>query len=262
MKKIKVFIACIKQSLIYEMQYKASFIFNCFTSIGWTYLSFLTVTLVGSNMPSIYTNWTKNQYLLFWVLNFISEGVVSTIFKRNYEKIPDKIVNGELDYILTRPFKSKLLATLGQIRFDTLPGFFFINFIAFRSVLNLESSNALFTNILLFISFLILLPVIRYSLVTATISLCFWLLGASNIMFLTHQIISFAHYPINAFGKAFSFIFTFIFPIAFISFFPAKILFDFSITHFLILIFVAIILYKISDFIWNLGLKNYSSASS
>ncbi len=244
------------------MQYRANFILNFLTGVGWVMLSYMTMNITGSNIQAIYTNWAPHEYRLFWCLNFLAEGILSTLFKRNLERIPDNILKGKLDYTLTRPFNSKFLASMGYTRMDNLPGFIFIFSVAVISLTHIDNGSYFIVNLLFFILFLILASILYYSLIISFVSLSFWLIGAFNLIYLMQQIEVFANYPIKAFGRFLSFVFTFFIPIAFIATFPAESILTVSYWKIIIMVLVTSILYKISDLIWQRGLKTYSSASS
>lgn len=262
MKFFRILKASLKQSFIYEMQYRINLIINSITGLGWTFMSFLTINIIGSNVTSISSNWEISEYRLLWGINFIAQGITSAICKRNIERLPEKILKGDLDFIITRPFSSKILASLGYIRLNTILGFIFVLFTVIKSLANIQNNQPLILNLLLLFIILIFSSIIYYSLMISLASLSFWFLGAHNLIYFSHNLLFFANYPIKAFGATLSFIFTFIFPIAFISTFPAEVILEFSLIKFLLIIIAAVLTYKISDLIWNLGLRNYSSASS
>jgi ABC-2 type transport system permease protein len=254
--------ASLRQSFIYEMQYRLNLAINMFAGFGWTIISFITVNVIGSNVSTIYSNWTKDEYNLLWAIMFASIGVFSTIFKRNIEKIPEKILKGDLDFTIIKPFNSRLLASLGYIRMDNIPGFIFIMYIAIRSLVNIDNGNLLFFNILLFAFFLLVSTVIMYSLYIGIVTISFWFLGADNLTYFAHMLIMFGNYPVRVFGGALQFFFTFLFPIAFISTFPAESIISLSFIKLLLTILVAIVVYYLTGLLWKLGLRSYSSASS
>lgn len=262
MKFFKILKACLRQSIVYEMQYRANLLVNFLTGVGWVLLSYLTMNITGSNIQAIYTNWAPHEYRLFWCLNFLAEGTLSIFFKRNLERIPDNILKGKLDYTLTRPFNSKLLASMGYTRIDNIPGFIFIFSVAVTSLTHIDNGSYFVVNLIFFILFLILASILYYSLIISFVSLSFWLIGAYNLIYLMQQIEVFANYPIKAFGRFLSFVFTFIIPIAFIATFPAETILTVSYWKIIIMILVTLLLYKLSDCVWIKGLKNYSSASS
>jgi len=262
MKIFRILKASIRQSIIYEMQYRVNLVMNSIAGFGWTFMSFLTINIIGSNVSSIYSLWTVTEYRLLWGMNFIAEGIVSSFFKRNLEMLPDKILKGDLDFILTRPFNSKILASLGYTRIDTLLGFIFESYIVLYSLLHLNNGIPFLINILCLIILCICGSIVYYSLMISFLTFSFWLLGAFNLVYLIHQIVSFANYPINAFGRFFTILFTFIIPIAFIATFPAESLINFSPLKMVIIILVTVLIYKLSDLLWFIGLKSYSSASS
>ncbi len=263
MKKFfKIFLAKIRQSLNYDMQYRTNFFVNSFASFGWAFLSYLIVIVIGSNVDSIRSYWLESEYLLIWAIFNIAETIVNTISKRSVEKIPDLILKGNLDSIITKPFNSKILSSIGYIRFELIPSLIFEFFIAIKSIKLLSNSLNIFWNLTIFLILVILTSTLYYSLIMIIISFVFWLVGAYNILYLFQSLMQFGNYPINSFGKIFRILFSSLFPIYFLGHLPAEIIIHNSFIKIFIIVALTLIFYKISDKIWHWGLGRYESASS
>lgn len=262
MKFARILCASLKQSIIYEMQYRTNFFIDLLANLGWASLSFLTINIIGSNVSNISQNWTKAEYTLLWGIAFISDYSISCLFKRNIERIPEKIVKGDLDFIISKPFNSKILASLGYARLDMIFPLLGCLFITFKALLQIQNDLSAVLNVFLFFILLIPTSIVAYSMLIGFISLSFWLLGADNLVYIVSNINQFSRYPTTAFGGFFRLFLTIIIPISFMGTFPAEAIIHVSLTKVLLVIFVAIVTYKISDIIWNLGLRSYSSASS
>ncbi|MDD3648125.1 MAG: ABC-2 family transporter protein [Candidatus Dojkabacteria bacterium] len=261
MKLIKIITTSIKQSLIYDMQYRTNLIVNAFATLGWTSISFITINIVGSKAEVISQTWTVDEYRLLWGTFYCSLLLVWFFFKWNIQYIPDKIVKGDLDYIIVKPFSSKVLASIGQVRIETTPTIIFAVYVVIRSLDNINPGFP-FLELLLFLILIFFTALLFYSLFMIVITFSFWFLGAFNLSNLFVRISSFANYPVNIFGKFFTLFFFTVFPIAFISTIPAEAILELSIVKALLVIAVALIVSKLSSLFWRLGLKNYSSASS
>lgn len=262
MKIARILRASLRQSIIYEMQYRVNFFINAIATLGWTFLSFLTVDIIGARVTSISTNWSKDEYILLWGIASVSINIFIGLCKRNLEKIPDKVLHGELDFLIVKPFNSKLLASIGYTRFGTLPAFILRLYLTLISLANIQNGQPFWINLSVLVLLLVFATIVYYSLYTIVVSLSFWLIGAHNLTYFAFSLSNFAYYPIKSFGTFFSFIFTFIFPLAFLATFPAEAIIEVSVVKVLLVILVAIITYKVSDIVWNLGLRQYESASS
>ncbi len=262
MKIIKIIKACIKQSIIYDFQYRTHLVINSLVSFGWTFLSFLTVDIVGERSEIINSGWEKHEYRLFWGITFISVHVVWFFFKTSIQEIPDKIVRGNLDSTLVKPYNSKILASLGRIRIEIIPTTFFTLYVVIRALSKLSNSLPLSVDILITLIITSIASIIFYSIFISMVSLSFWLIGADNLSFLFTRIMGFSFYPLEAFSDFIRILFTTLIPLAFFSTIPAEIIINFSLDKFILLLLAALITSKISDIIWNLGLKSYQSASS
>lgn len=244
------------------MQYRTNLLLNLLAHLGWTLFSLLTMNIISSRASSISLHWSKEEYTLLWGMFRTSIEIVWFFARRNINNIPYKITQGDLDFLIVKPFNSKLLASLGKTRIEVLPAFIFSVYVSIKALTQIETTSFFGLRVLLFLILILFAALLLYSLYITFVTFSFWLLGAYNLNSLFTKTMEFGNYPISTFGKFFELFFTCIFPLAFISTFPAEAIIDNSLFKVLLVILVAVISYKVSNLLWNLGLKRYESASS
>ena len=198
--------------------------------------------------------WTLKQILFMYGLNLIGYSLWSCFFI-NTISLPYYIRRGEFDRFLLRPIEPIFQIMMDGFDEDSW-GELIIGLAVFTYAwIQLEIS----------VWYVFLIPIIALSscfiyagtsIVLSTVS--FFTVSQADVANFTFEIRELAQYPITIYPKIFQIIFTFIFPVAFVAFFPSAALFD-KIPIWLIALvpIVAFGYYKLSKLIWNIGVKHY-----
>ena len=113
------------------------------------------------------------------------------------------------------------------------------------------------------ILFIVLGTIINTSIYLIFNSLNFWIIQGNDIAYLILTIRQFAKYPLNIFPTIIRIIISYVFPFAFVSYYPTLYLIGKGnklIPIYTILMGILIVL--IASFIWNRGIKNYNSTGT
>ena len=93
---------------------------------------------------------------------------------------------------------------------------------------------------------------------------CFWMTNSGYVMTTAFKLKDYAKYPVSIFSRVFRFIFTFIIPIGFISYYPSTMFVkasQLSVYTYLTPV-VGIFFFILSYKIWMYGAKNYSGTGT
>jgi len=101
---------------------------------------------------------------------------------------------------------------------------------------------------------------VMISLMVIASSVAFWVLNVTPLLNLIFRLREYTKYPMDIFDPFLRFIFSFVIPIAFVSYYPSKIFLRHSNNNLLVLIlpFIGISLFLIAYKIWTKGAKRYT----
>ncbi len=226
-------------------------------------LRFFTFTffiIILVNRTTALAGYSLDQTILFYLsYNFVDN--LAQLFFREVYRFRPAVVSGTFDFYLIKPFNPlfrSLTAGPDLLDFITIiPLTFAIMFFIQR--LNITNALNLITYIILLgIGFLIALSfhilVLSLAVVTTEID---------HAVMVYRDITSMGRMPIDIYVEPLKSLLTFVIPVGMMMSFPAKSLLGIlSPVAFVYAILFAIILFYLSLKIWNLALKQYSSASS
>lgn len=259
---LKIYQKLIKFSAIRETTYRASFFLEILVEALYLVVSLVGIRVIFWNIKEV-AGWNFYQMLvLLGVSGLFSEIVLGMAFIFNLRRLPEKIANGELDLVLTKPFNSQFAVSLWHPYFalipSLIPGLALI-FLGFNLGGFSFKPIYLFPFLIIFSSGL----VIAYSLGMMVTTLSFWFINATPLPNLAEEIFRLSGRPFSIFNGVWRIFFLLFVPVAFMVSFPAKTLMgDFVWWWVPVSIFLAIIFLWLSSVLWRFGLKRYSSASS
>lgn len=213
-----------------------------------------------------FPGWGQYEVAFLYGFSLLSESM-SVMFFYSTFNISNFVINGWFDNLLIRPM-------------SVYPQFLFkgINFVAISDLTSaliiivyslMKMPNILtFTMLLKSLAFLICATMLRVAIFTIVNSISFWTNKATSVhsicCFMTIRIPKF---PLTILPKLLQSLLTFIIPIGFIAYFPVSNILSKNITEnnlsgIVVIIFVSILLYLISIFTFQKGLKKYESAGS
>ena len=206
--------------------------------------------------------WNFYEVLLLYGLLNIALGYVDLFFDEMYEVGPYYIKDGTFDLIALRPIhpiisimsKSQSVTSFGYIIIGMIMTIF--SLIKLNIMINLQT--------LLFIAFITLIGgIIIGAIITILCVTSFWVIDSNEIMWSAFTMYKFSEYPLSVYNNFIKFILIFIFPFAFVSFFPASYLLnkDYGMIAF-IAPMIAILFWFIAVKLWNWGLKHYKSSGT
>lgn len=251
--QIKISFLSVKYALIREMLNKTTFITNIIFMI-LNNASFIIQWLILYSLKDNVGGYTFNQVMLLWGIAASTYGFSHFFFKKAYS-LSDEINNGKLDSYLVQPKNVLISAITTDVETsaigDLLYGYIMLFVYGFT-----------IPRFILFTLFTVCGGLILTSIAVILASLSFWF-SKSDIISDTGNslMVNFATYPDGIFkGIAKMLLFTLI-PVGIVNYIPVKIIAEFNIYLFLIIICVTLLLIIMAFVVFFKGLKKYSSSN-
>ena len=251
----------IRFSVSKAMEFRLDFFFRVFMDlvyygiqIGFYRTVFLQTPLLGG--------WDKDQALAFMGGYLVVDAISMTLFSNNMWWFPVLVNRGDMDYYLVRPVSSLFFVSLRDFAANSLINLAFAICILSWALARLPhppGPGAL-------IVFLIMLPVgafLHYLMHMLSLLPVFWMGSGSNLHGIFYSFGRFMERPDGIFTGWVRRILVSILPFCLMASFPARVLLDGPawgiLLHFAV---VTAGIFGLVLFIWNRGMRAYSSASS
>jgi ABC-2 type transport system permease protein len=108
--------------LVRDMTFRANFLLECLTSLGWMSMNLAFYLLVFTFTPEIGqgSGWTKAPFFVFVGTGLIVNSVVQALFMPSAEELTEMVRTGGLDAVLVRPLDAQFLLSLHRVDFSSL----------------------------------------------------------------------------------------------------------------------------------------------
>lgn len=201
------------------MQYRTEFLLKGAMAVFWLGITLLPLVIVFG-VRSTVQGWSYPEALVvlgwFVLLKGILEGGVSP----SLTAVAEGVRTGALDFVLLKPADAQFLVSTARFepwRVVDLVGGLALLVYAFR---RLGRAPAL-EHVLVAAVLLALAVVLLYSLWIIVVSASFWVVRVDNLSYLFQSIFDAARWPVTVFRGALRFVFTFVFPLALMTTYPA-----------------------------------------
>jgi len=246
--------------LLRELGFRANFILRILGNLLSFGINILFFRIIYLNAPSI-GGWDLYQVLILVSTCQIINSLHSALFG-GIARLNDYVQGGGLDLILLKPLDPQFLISLRFVDFQSLVGLIFpVALIIYIASLGKISPNP--SHIILYLLLLISGLLLRYSLGFLVMASALWIVRADALYSLYNYIASLAQYPLSIYQGGVRLFFTLVIPIIVIANYPAlsligRLSFPFVVLALAITFFFLLI----SRYIFFLGLRSYTSASS
>lgn len=250
---LKIMFLSVKYNLMKCMTNNVAFVTSVIMMI-FNNASFIIQWLTIFTLRESIGGYTLNDVMLFWAISSGGYGLAHILFN-GVNKLPEYIEEGKLDVYLTIP-KNPLCyvatSSLEPSAFGDL-AYGYISLVIF---------NFSIRNIFLYTLLIIFSALIFTSFVCIYNSMSFYFYRFSYVTeALKDVMINSSLYPDVIFNRAVKIIFFTLVPSAFASWIQVKLIMEFSLCKFLLLLGVTILLVILAFVIFHKGLKNYSSSN-
>lgn len=261
MKYVRLFKEFMRACLIEEFEYRANFAANVLSTVFWLVMAILTVQLYFYRTQEI-GGWSFYEVLVLLGIFNAVHGFIEFILQPNMSRLVNHIRKGTLDFVLTKPVDSQFYVSFRHLVFwrlsDVLLG---LGLVAY-ALWQLQAIPGYMEIIQFTIVFLASLVVV-YSLWMGMMMFSFWAVKVDNLSYLFSSFFETARFPVSVYKGFLRITLTYIFPIAFITTFPASALIG-RIHGWQVVwsVGIACVCFVVTRVLWRFALKHYTSASS
>ncbi len=107
--------------LVRDMTFRANFILECLTSLGWMSMNLAFYLLVFQFTPEIGkgTGWSREPFFAFVATGLIINSIVQALFMPSAEELTEMVRTGGLDGVLVRPLDAQFLLSMHRVDFSS-----------------------------------------------------------------------------------------------------------------------------------------------
>ena len=256
----------LKLSIQLQLEYPA-FLIGWFFANGLQFLAGLMILKFLMDKFQFINGWSFGQIAFMYGIGAISHALAIIFFIQTWS-IEYRVTEGRFDTMLLRPlsiyfqFATEYINLIGLT--DLLPGM-----IIFIYGINAVGFQFTFGNFFAVLFIILGATFIRGAIYTFTGSIAFWTKRSYHLIPINNMIFEKTiMYPTTIFGNAVQWVLTFLFPLAFVAFYPASYLLNMDMGLNIPgpipvwTFFIGIIMLFLSVLLFHLGLKKYDSAGS
>ena len=251
--QLKVMMLTTKYALMRQMINKASFITNIiFMILNDT--CFIVQWVILYSLKEDVGGYSFNQILLLWGIAASTYGVANFFFRKALS-LSDTIVTGKLDSYLVQPKNVLLSVITADVEVSAIGDLIYGYIMLFVSGITIEK-------FLLFNLFSICGGIIIVCVAVLLGSLSFWIGNSDMIADMGNSLATnFATYPDGIFKGAVRILILTLIPVGVTSYIPIWVMTKFDLGLTMLVIGVTIALTTLAFFVFNRGLRRYSSSN-
>jgi len=267
MRTIKLYLRFFAASLKNALEYRLGFLTEMFTTIVFYGTTGLTLWILLDRFKVI-KGWTLYQALFLFNLNVIAYGIAAFVFYWSMVYMEQMIQRGEFDIVLIRPMNSLLYTIMGR-NYPSFIGHLILGAILFvicgvHLAIHVTALKVVF--LVLDIGGAVLIHSALFVMVGA---LTFWIVRSYSLFdVMTNTFDHLIDYPVSIYGKAIQGFLTFIIPMAFINFYPARFFLQRTGDNLFNPVLqygtpaVGIVFFFLAYQLWKIGVNRYESTGS
>jgi ABC-2 type transport system permease protein len=261
----RLFAVQLRTATIGSMQYRGDFVVRGLIAVLWLGVALAPLVVVFGARAQV-AGWTFAEALVvvgwFTLLKAVLEGAVSP----SLTAVVEHVRHGTLDFVLLKPADAQFLVSTAKFepwRVIDLAGSLVIFAYAFHLLGRWPGPQ----QILLGLAFLVLATVTLYSIWILVVSASFWVVKVDNLSYLFGSLFDAGRWPIDVFRGVFHgalrFAFTFVFPLALMTTYPARALLgNLDARTALLALGGGLLFAAVARRVWKRALAMYTSASS
>jgi len=257
-----IYAALWKNSVTRETMFKGNFLLWILVELLWfgMQLSFIGVIYLHTDAIG---SWTKWQVVMLVGASHFIQQIFQAFFLINCANLSELVRTGKLDFLLMLPVNTRFVVSLRQV---DLGGF--VNAASAVAVMVYAARKLELTptwlHALGFFGLCALGIAIHYSLMFMLATICFWTVRAQGVVWGYYNLFQIARMPDEAFQRGvFKALFTFALPMLLVANVPVRLLVEtLTSPKLLLLLVMAVICPLISEWVWRLSVRRYTSASS
>lgn len=258
-KYLKLWVKTFALELSSDMAYKGNFIVKSLGLILADLIGPIVMLLIYANSLGI-PGWGFEEFILFQGTFILVMGLSHAFLFIFPFQVIENVRHGTFDKFLVKPFNTMLYLTFSSIDIEGFAEVFVGLVLIIWAFIKLNLIILSF-NTLLYLFMIVIAFIFMYSLMVLISSLSFLFVKSLGLFDLLFKLTDVSRYPMNIYGFEMRLIFTFILPVAVISFYPASALLGTLNILNLALISMPVTAFLIFSIImWNLAMKKYTSS--
>jgi ABC-2 type transport system permease protein len=103
------------------MTFRANFLLECVTSLGWMSMNLAFYLLIFTFTPEIgkNTGWSREPFFAFVATGLIINSIVQALFMPSAEELTEMIRTGGLDAVLVQPLDAQFMLSMHRVDFSS-----------------------------------------------------------------------------------------------------------------------------------------------
>ena len=244
-----------------EMQYRVNFFIQILQSAVAVATGLIGLSLVFGQVDNL-SGWSRPELLAVMGVHILMGGVIRSAIQPNMERLMNDVLNGTLDFALTKPADAQTLVSVREFRFwqltDVLVGLVILVF----AVIQLQTKMYAL-QIIAFLAALILGGIMLYCVWLMVTSIAFWVIRVGDIVDLFQGLFAAGRWPISVYPDWLRTGMTFLVPVAFAVTMPAEAVTNrLTADSMLFAVGLTVLFMLLARGVWLLGLRSYSGASA
>lgn len=218
---LNIYLKIIAQDIKSRMSYRADFIISTLGMITTNIVGFVTFYLMFHKFPSI-DGWQYYEMLFLYGFSLVAITPTQCLLDNNWS-LRRYVYDGDFVKYMFRPINIFFYYESEVFDIKGLGQFFFGIGTIIYSWHKLGIPVSILAIIKLIV-FLISASFIMAAMQTAAAATCFWIMNSFYILDFSLKLKDYAKYPVSIYNSIFKFLFTFVFPVAFIAYYPALVI--------------------------------------
>ena len=261
MRYFKLLYAYLRGSLMQQMEYKFNFIIGGTFELIWMAMYLIFINVIFLHSDSI-NGWNKYETLMLIFQGGLMDSIFTFLIVPGLKRLPTLINTGELDFILLKPLNKRFHLCFSEFDIPQIKNVF-INIIGLVYCLRKLTIDLNFTKIGMYILLSINGFLMIYSIIFILMCFSFWVIRMDIVMGLGSEMIGIGNKPISIYPKIIQKFLIYILSLLVCFNFPVLyILKGLKIYYIFYSLVITGIIYFISNFIFQKGLKKYVSTGS
>jgi ABC-2 type transport system permease protein len=258
---LEIWLASARYSITRTLMFRFDFILWSTVELFWMAVNLLLITVIYNHTQEI-AGWRKYELMLLIGTAMLVQRFLFGFFWSSLFETARNIRSGHFDFFLAQPGNVMFMTTTRKIDPDSLVN----SVVAAGVVLYAARQLGLHPSCLdvaLYLLMVLCGLFIHYSALVLTISLAFWITSVQGIEGSYFTLFEFSRLPRQAFKGVANIIFVWALPGVIVSNIPAEtLLHGFEPVYALWLLGATLFWFALARFVFNRGLRRYSSASS
>jgi ABC-2 type transport system permease protein len=258
---LRIWIAGARYSVVRTLMFRGDFVVWSLVELFWMAVNVLMIAVIYSHTSSI-AGWSEYEMMLLVGTSMLIQRLLMGFFWSNFYEMGRNIRTGAFDFYLAQPGNPLLMVSTRKLDLDGLANSFLalalVIYSAHRLGLHPGALDLALYGILVLAGL-----VVHYSLLVLTNASTFWFKSAQGLEASYFTLAEFGRLPREAFKGIGSLVLVWLLPVVVTTNAPARtLLHGFRPDWALWLFAVAVLWLSIAVFVFNRGLRQYSSASS